>query len=385
MDQKIGQSIDERITALEHENARLLSVHLELRQTYAQSIRRMKASAASFVLVSGVLLTLGPGRTAIAQGYSSEITAIESRITNLQQLDDTIQKRQAGHELAIDSLNASAVSLSQDETSIRTEQAAHDLSINGLTTKTKFMVTGFVGGRPATVFQACNVYIQDGEGHTAPRSTPNGLGNLIIGYDEGVAGQYPANFGCHNLILGVDNSYSSYGGIVAGTDNSIEAPSASVLGGVGNDNTGNNCVIVSGQSNKINGQSSAILSGVRNLITSEESAVIAGESNIVTGAYGCVVGGKQNVVLGSWATVSSGLANGAMQAYSWVGSGNNNHTEGVGASVVGGAANVAQGDYSSVSGGSTNTAIGADSTVSGGLSVVNAFPFGWSARGFLIP
>ncbi len=53
----------------------------------------------------------------------------------------------------------------------------------------------------------------------------NGTGNIIIGYNEGTSEE---RTGSHNLVIGTDHSFSSYGGIVAGTDNEIAAPSASL-------------------------------------------------------------------------------------------------------------------------------------------------------------
>jgi len=48
----------------------------------------------------------------------------------------------------------------------------------------------------------------------------NGLGNLIIGYNE-LRGSGDNRIGSHNLILGSKNNFASYGGMVAGTLNDI--------------------------------------------------------------------------------------------------------------------------------------------------------------------
>ena len=72
-----------------------------------------------------------------------------------------------------------------------------------------------------------NLHIQSGSGKTD--GTVNGYGNLILGYNEATSS--PKRTGSHNLILGTNNSYSSYAGIVAGNSNTISGGYASVLGG----------------------------------------------------------------------------------------------------------------------------------------------------------
>ncbi len=382
MDDSTRCLVLERLALLEQENADIRRDQMELRKKYTQSLRKLRVSAAGMLLVTGVLLTFGPGRTAVAQGSGNVLDNIEAAILNLQAEDNTIAQRQATHDTSISTEARSINDLQKQLNKVTSNQAADQLAISGLSLKTKYMDSGIMCGYPATFFRACNVYIQDGEGRTAPASTPNGLGNLIIGYNEGGANE---QFGCHNLILGVDNSYTSYGGIVDGMDNSISGPCASVLGGEQNNNLGHNCVIVSGTHNSINGQSSAILSGDDNLVMSAESAIVSGTGNEVTAPYACVVGGAQNAALGQWSTVSAGTQNGAMQAYSWIGGGENNHSEGVGSAVSGGSSNVAQGDYSSITGGSSNLVTGLNSTISGGISITEIFPDSWTARGYLIP
>jgi hypothetical protein len=74
-----------------------------------------------------------------------------------------------------------------------------------------------------------NLHIRSGSGSTD--GTVNGLGNLIIGYNEpsdGGAGRG----GSHNLVVGRENSYASYGGVVGGLRSTVSAPySAQFAGG----------------------------------------------------------------------------------------------------------------------------------------------------------
>src|SRR5262245_27305506 len=78
-----------------------------------------------------------------------------------------------------------------------------------------------------------NLHLLNG---TVGTQTANGLGNLIIGYNasRNDPGSPDIRTGSHNLILGDQQNYASYGGIVAGQFNSILGPYASVTGGAGN-------------------------------------------------------------------------------------------------------------------------------------------------------
>lgn len=66
-----------------------------------------------------------------------------------------------------------------------------------------------------------NLHIESGSGATD--GGVNGLGNLIVGYNEPRAAS-PDQTGSHNLIVGRYHNYSSYGGLVAGYYNAIAAP-----------------------------------------------------------------------------------------------------------------------------------------------------------------
>ncbi|WP_394168204.1 hypothetical protein [Saccharospirillum alexandrii] len=77
------------------------------------------------------------------------------------------------------------------------------------------------------VIENCNLIVRNGSGSTA---SSTGLGNLIIGYN---ADDFLSKdrTGSHNLIIGDEHQYSAYGGLVAGFQNSISSPYATVTGG----------------------------------------------------------------------------------------------------------------------------------------------------------
>lgn len=131
------------------------------------------------------------------------------------------------------------------------------------------------------VFDGCNIHIRNGKGST---SSTNDLGNLILGYNEEGSKCISGNCrrsGSHNIVLGAFQSYTSYGGLVAGVSNQISAPFASIL---------------SGSFNKAQGQASAIVAGTLGTAKKPGAAVVAGYKNRAVGDNSAILGGKGNKV-----------------------------------------------------------------------------------------
>jgi hypothetical protein len=108
----------------------------------------------------------------------------------------------------------------------------------------------------ALVFSGANVYVQSGSGNTD--GTVNGLGNLIIGYNEDDGENRD---GSHNLVIGKEHGYSSYAGIVAGYDNRLTAAYAGVLGGRYNVADGDYSSVTGGANNEAQGDVSTVSGG----------------------------------------------------------------------------------------------------------------------------
>lgn len=175
-----------------------------------------------------------------------------------------------------------------------------------------------------------NLHIRNGNGFT---QTTNGLGNLIVGYNEDPGSQT----GSHNVLIGSSHEFTSFGGLVAGLDNEISGEYASVSGGAGN--------IASGDASSVSG-------GGGNVASNSTSSVSGGAGNIANGLDSSVSGGWDNTAFGTLSSVSGGEQNTASGYYSSVSGGSVNTASGYGSSVSGGAANTADGEGSSVSGGS---------------------------------
>ncbi len=192
-----------------------------------------------------------------------------------------------------------------------------------------------VNGHDAARFSSANLQAVNGVGSTA---SANGLGNMIIGYDEAdtsglyhcTIGTNPATqtpvanetdcvaaggewlntgfkTGSHYLVLGMQNNYSRWGGLITGTYNTSNFDFASVSGGHHN--------------------------------------TASGSYSSITGTGATTIGSSAT---GAGANTTSGNGTGA------------NTTSGNGSSATGTGGNTASGNASNVTGAGGNTTIGFD-------------------------
>jgi hypothetical protein len=182
-----------------------------------------------------------------------------------------------------------------------------------------------------------NLNIRDGSGHTWGNTNDpgfpvaTGLGNLIVGYNEAM---FPpgTKTGSHNLIVGLWQSYSSVGGIVAGRENTISGPYATVTGGDRNTasaatasvtggslNSANfvSASVTGGAFNEANGGCSSVTGGARNVAVFFGASVIGGEGNTAQEVYSSVTGGATNFAGGRWSSVSGGSMRTAPAPLNW--------------------------------------------------------------------
>jgi hypothetical protein len=74
-----------------------------------------------------------------------------------------------------------------------------------------------------------NLHVTSGSGATD--GPVNGLGNVIIGYNEMRGGSGDNRSGSHNLVVGSKNNYTSYGGFVGGLQTGVTAPFSTAFWG----------------------------------------------------------------------------------------------------------------------------------------------------------
>merc|ERR1740124_2165958 len=123
-----------------------------------------------------------------------------------------------------------------------------------------------------SIFEGGNVFITNGEDNI---SEINGKGNLIVG---GKSADVKANPGSHNVIIGYDNKYSAYGGLVVGNQNKISGKFASVTGGRDNFASGSYSSISGGAHNWADGSFSSIGGGTYNR-TPKYGSTVTGTRN----------------------------------------------------------------------------------------------------------
>jgi hypothetical protein len=219
----------------------------------------------------------------------------------------------------------------------------------------KYVASG-VGGKPTIQISGANLQVLSGSGSTD--GTVNGAGNVIIGYDEAPGAQT----GSHNLVLGGKQTYTSYGSLVGGWDNTASGPFTDAFG----------------LSNTASGEWTSVSGGAANIASGEGASVSGGVENTVTGHYSSVSGGVENRIESAGASVSGGFGNIAAGDYDWVSGGYKNEVFDDYSSASGGDDNKAIGTYSSVSGGYDNKATGEYSSILGGKQVTLATEYGIS-------
>lgn len=234
-----------------------------------------------------------------------------------------------------------------------------------------------------TYFTGCNVHVRDGSGDTD--GDTNGLGNLVIGYNEAyVPGS--GRGGSHNLVVGSEHSYSSFGGFVAGFYNTVSAPYASVSGGAFNIASMNRASVAGGERNRASALASFAAGGADNTAAGEHALVVGGLNNAARGNAATVTGGAMNSAPGEAAIVAGGSGNRAEGIYSSVIGGELNHALAPGASINGGNSNRALGRHASVTGGRGLTAANDESVLVGaegtnGIGETGSAPAQAAARG----
>lgn len=253
--------------------------------------------------------------------------------------------------------------------------------INSLESKVSQMEEFFqyvtVDGANITVSSA-NVHIVNGSGATD--GAVNGFGNLIVGYNE-LRGEGDDRTGSHNIVVGKELNYSSYGGMIGGLHNAVSGRYATVSGGRNNEAGGDYSFVGGGGGNDVSdgneafGHYSAILGGFNNIAgdpalldhsIGQQSSVSGGATNKASGEYSSISGGSSNTASGQGASVAGGKNNQASGYRSSVSGGGDNIASGNRTSVSGGRDNAASGESSSVSGGRNNIASGECSFVGGG-------------------
>ncbi len=342
-----------------------------------------------------------------AGGNPIDVAVLQTRVTQNETDISTLQTDTTANTTAISAnqsditANTTAIGTNQsDIASNSTDIAANASAISTLESLTQDMARTTINGNPAVTFTGVNVHVRSGAGST--EATPNGLGNLIVGYDE-ARPMGSDKSGSHNLVVGSWHNYTSYGGLVAGYNNNVTGMYASVSGGANNTASAWYASISGGAANTASEAGTSVSGGSKNAASAIFASVGGGEDNEAAGDFSFVGGGSNNTAfadhsavlagyaneagdaasgdssIGEWAAVSGGRNGVASGDYSSVSGGYYNKATGRRSSVSGGGGNEASGDRSSVSGGDVNTASGSQSSISGGQGESVSGQYDWAA------
>jgi hypothetical protein len=126
------------------------------------------------------------------------------------------------------------------------------------------------GGPNEVVISGANLRIVNGLGST---DTTNGLGNLIVGYNELRNDPFFPDMrtGSHNVVVGTQNNFSSFGGLVVGEGNEISGVFSSVSGGGGNIASGPNSSVSGGFINIASGPFASVSGGLQRAAPEENN------------------------------------------------------------------------------------------------------------------
>lgn len=169
----------------------------------------------------------GNGSDGTVAALQAQVTDLQSKVATLTSVNDsTLNLLQTAQGL-ISSLQARVSVLESNpggggSSPLMTELSKY-LSVD------PNLVNGVKG--PHVIFKGVNVHVRSGSGFTDDGGAPTGLGNLIVGYNEG---PMPGGerTGSHNIVGGSLNSFYSYGGLVVGSQNTILGQYATVHGGL---------------------------------------------------------------------------------------------------------------------------------------------------------
>ena len=277
------------------------------------------------LLVASIMSPAVAGTVAVPNTFQPNTPALASEVNaNFDALVQAVNALQA----QVDAQAATISTLESDLASAETALSAAESQIGALQSNSVLALDGLLfldldaEGNDVARFDQVNVQITNGLGATNgdPMLNPNnpgpvnGLGNLVIGYNEATGfgslacsdGQFADQTACedagetwareqrtgsHNLVLGAGQFYTSHGGLLAGNRNIVNRAWASVSGGRLNTASGNSSSVSGGEFNFASGTWSSVSGGFGNTASGSWSSVSGGSSNTASGSVGSVSGG----------------------------------------------------------------------------------------------
>lgn len=291
----------------------------------------------AFAVAAAAIPPKQPDYESRIQALEAAVATLQARVTSLEAQVTTQQGTISALDEGLTAANSAISSLQLRTTDLETS------SVMGLA---PFLEVTASGTTPRARLTGINLQIVNGAGSTYSQ---NGKGNLIIGYDEvrsdGVyscsLGEYADETSCRNgggtwavshksgshyLIVGIENNYSRWGGLVVGYRNTATGGGASVSGGIYGTASGPYTSVTGGLRNTATGDFATVGAGFQNIASGRYASVCGGQANIAFGQFGSVLGGADNHADGYQSTVVGGIHNHASYTLSSILGGTGQHT-----------------------------------------------------------
>jgi hypothetical protein len=187
-------------------------------------------------------------------GTSGSVESLQADVASLKSQLATMSSNEASLLSQLNAANSQISLLTSRISALEANGGSGGSTNPALTALAKYVtvdpnvINGVKG--PHVIFSGVNLHVRSGSGSTGDNGTPTGLGNLIVGYNEG---PHPdptsGRNGSHNIVGGSLNAFTATGGIVFGNQNWVQAGFSSILGGEGNLAQGLGSSILGGRAN----------------------------------------------------------------------------------------------------------------------------------------
>jgi hypothetical protein len=261
------------------------------------------------------------GDTASAEQVNENFDALRAEIEALQ--------------AEVTTLTTNLSTVETDLTTVETDLNTVQADLSAVQSNSVLTLDGFLervtddNGYATARFSGVNLQVVHGAG-IGEQYTPNGLGNVIIGYNgarligslvcsqgfytdqtacENAGETWARSFktGSHNLVVGTGNAYGQTYGVVMGESSVVNANQAVAIGGKANSAVGEYASFFGGESNTASASGAVVSGGTQNIASDIGASVSGGTLNEATGRYSSVSGGSQNQASGENASVLGGL------------------------------------------------------------------------------
>jgi hypothetical protein len=219
--------------------------------------------------------------------FDTRITETDARVAGLQTQVAGFDNRLTETESSLSALRAQLAAL----------QTSGLFALEPYVSVDQTTINGLAG--PHVIFTGANLHVRSGSGSTEDLGVPLGLGNVVVGYNEGVM-QPGERGGSHNLVIGLGHAFTSVGGFVAGVVNTITGAFASVSGGEGNTASEFASSVSGGTDNTASGDTASVSGGSGNTASGGASSVSGGRVNTASEFGSSVSGGRSRSVIGQF-------------------------------------------------------------------------------------